>query len=88
MLFDTYNESGGFDNAVIKSDFEEFYRLMNDKPLKEIDEIIYAVCTLCRDHEKASFIEGTKFGMSLAKEENNNKSKAQLRMSWAFRESE
>ena len=41
---------------------------MNGKPLKEIDEIIYAVCTLCRDHEQAGFIEGVKVGMSLAKE--------------------
>ena len=38
--------------------------------LKEIDEIIYAVCTLCRDHEKAGFIEGIKVGMSLANEVN------------------
>ena len=68
VLFDSYNESSGFDNAAIKADFEELYRLMNDKPLKEIDEIIYAVCTLCRDHEKAGFIEGVKVGMSLAKE--------------------
>ena len=68
VLFDAYNESSGFDNAAIKSDFEELYRLMNGKPLKEIDEIIYAVCTLCRDHEKAGFIEGVKVGMSLAKE--------------------
>ena len=70
VLFDSYNESSGFDNAAIKADFEELYRLMNDKPLKEIDEIIYAVCTLCRDHEKAGFIEGVKVGMSLAKELN------------------
>ena len=64
-LFDAYNESSGFDNAAIKADFEELYRLMNGKPLKEIDEIIYAVCTLCRDHEKAGFIEGIKVGFSL-----------------------
>ena len=70
VLFDAYNESGGFDNAAIKADFEELYQLMNGKPLKEIDEIIYAVCTLCRDHEKAGFIEGIKAGMSLAKELN------------------
>ena len=70
VLFDAYNESSGFDNAAIKADFEELYRVMNDKPLKEIDEIIYAVCTLCRDHEKAGFIEGVKVGMSLAKELN------------------
>ena len=65
VLFDAYNESSGFDNAAIKSDFEELYRLMNGKSLKEIDEIIYAVCTLCRDHEKAGFIEGIKVGFSL-----------------------
>ena len=65
VLFDAYNESSGFDNAAIKADFEELYRLMNGKTLKEIDEIIYAVCTLCRDHEKAGFIEGIKVGVSL-----------------------
>ncbi len=68
VLFDAYNESSGFDNAAIKADFEELYRLMTGKPLKEIDEIIYAVCALCRDHEKAGFIEGVMVGMSLAKE--------------------
>ena len=70
VLFDVYNESGGFDNAAIKADFEELYRLMNGKALKEIDEIIYAVCSLCREYEKAGFIEGVKIGMSLAKELN------------------
>ena len=65
VLFDAYNESSGFDNAAIKADFAELYRLMNGKSLKEIDEIIYAVCTLCRDHEKSGFIEGIKVGVSL-----------------------
>ena len=32
VLFDAYNESSGFDNAAIKADFEELYRLMNGKP--------------------------------------------------------
>ena len=68
VLLDAYNESSGFDNATIKADFEELYRLMNGKPLKEIDEIIYAVCTLCRDHEKAGFMEGVKTGIHLAHE--------------------
>jgi hypothetical protein len=70
VLFDAYNESSGFDNATIKADFEELYRRMNGKSLKAIDEIIYAVCTLCRDHEKAGFIEGVKVGVNLAKEVN------------------
>ena len=70
VLFDAYNESSGFDNAAIKADFEELYRLMNGKTLKEIDEIIYAVCTLCRNHEKSGFIEGVKVGINLTKELN------------------
>ena len=65
VLFDVYNESSGFDNAAIKADFEELYQLMNGKPLKEIDEIIDAVCTRCRNHEKAGFIEGIKIGFHL-----------------------
>ena len=68
VLFDAYNESSGFDNTAIKADFEELYRLMNGNSLKEIDEIIYAVCTLCRDHEKAGFTEGIKAGINLAHE--------------------
>ena len=68
LLYDAYNDTTGMDNEAIKADFERFYQLMNGKPLKEVDEIIYAVCTLCRDHEKAGFVEGVKVGMSLARE--------------------
>ena len=68
MLFDAYNDTTGMDNAEIKTDFERLYQLMNGKPLQEIDEIIYAVCTLCRDHEKAGFIEGVKVGIGLGQE--------------------
>jgi hypothetical protein len=68
MLFDAYDDSTGMDNEEIKADFEELYQLMNGKPLKEVDEIIYTVCTLCRDHEKAGFVEGVKVGIGLAQE--------------------
>ena len=68
LLFDAYNDTTGMDNEEIKADFEELYQLMNGKPLQEIDEIIYAVCTLCRDHEKTGFIEGVKVGIGLAQE--------------------
>ena len=68
MLFDAYNDTTGMDNEEIKADFERLYQLMNGKPLQEIDEIIYAVCTLCRDHEKAGFIEGVKVGIGLGQE--------------------
>lgn len=68
MLFEAYNDTTGMDNEAIKADFERLYQLMNGKPLQEIDEIIYAVCTLCRDHEKAGFIEGVKVGIGLGQE--------------------
>ena len=68
LLYDAYNDTTGMDNEEIKANFERLYRLMNGKPLQEIDEIIYAVCTLCRDHEKAGFVEGVKVGIGLAQE--------------------
>ena len=68
MLFDAYNDTTGMDNEAIKADFERLYEIINGKPLKEIDEIIYAVCTLCRDHEKTGFIEGVKVGIGLGQE--------------------
>ena len=68
LLYDAYNDTTGMDNAEIKADFERLYQLMNGKPLQEIDEIIYAVCTLCRDHERAGFVEGVKVGIGLGQE--------------------
>ena len=68
VLYNTYNEYSCFENEQIKADFEELYQRMNGKPLQEMDEIIYAVCTLCRDHEKAGFMEGVKIGFHLTQE--------------------
>lgn len=68
QLYEAYANTPGPDTAVIKADFDELYRLLEGKPMKEIDEIIYAVCTLCRDHEKAGFIEGVKVGIGLGQE--------------------
>lgn len=66
------NESSSFDNVAIKTNFKELYQLMNGKPLKEIDEVIYAACTHYMNHEKAGFIEGIKVGMLLAREMNDD----------------
>ena len=68
VLYNTYNEYSCFENEQIQADFEELYQRMNGKPLQEMDEIIYAVCTLCRDHERAGFMEGVKAGIYLAQE--------------------
>ena len=68
MLFNVYTEFNGFDNQVIREDFNDLYTAMNGKTLREMDQIIYPVCTLCRDHEKAGFQEGIKVGIRLAQE--------------------
>lgn len=67
-LFECYNAQNGFDNEQICRDFEALYEAMHDKPLREQDEVVYATCALCRDYEKAGFIEGVKVGLRLAQE--------------------
>lgn len=41
---------------------------MNGMPLWEMDKVIYPVCTLCRDHERAGFVAGIKIGIRLQAE--------------------
>jgi len=65
ILYECHNENSPYDNEQIKADFNELYQQMNGMPLREMDKIIYPVCTLCRDHEKAGFIEGVKIGIRL-----------------------
>ena len=68
ILYEAYSECNRLDDAQIKADFEELYRLMNGMELREMDKIIYPVCKLCRDHEKSGFVEGIKIGLMLAHE--------------------
>ena len=68
MLYECHNENNPYDNEQIKEDFNELYRQMNGMPLQEMDKIIYPVCTLCRDHEKAGFVEGIMIGIRLSTE--------------------
>ena len=70
MLFNVYTEFNGFDNQIIREDFNNLYAAMNGKTLREMDQIIYPVCTLCRDHEKTGFQEGVKVGIRLVQEIN------------------
>lgn len=65
LLYEAYSECNRIDDPQIKADFERLYQLMNGMPLKDVDRIIYPVCTLCRNHEKSGFIEGIKIGMIL-----------------------
>ena len=68
LLYEAYAESNRMDNGTIKENFNELYRQMNGMELREMDKIIYPVCTLCRDHERTGFIEGIKIGVLLQTE--------------------
>ena len=68
MLYECHNENNPYDNEQIKEDFNELYRQMNGMELREKDKIIYPVCKLCRDHERAGFVEGIKIGVRLIAE--------------------
>ena len=68
LLYEAYAESNKMYDGTIKEDFNELYRLMNGMELRDMDKIIYPVCTLCRDHERSGFIEGIKIGIRLQQE--------------------
>lgn len=68
MLFIAYTQRNGFDDETIRKDFDALYEAMNGKSLQEIDRVIDPVCTLCRDHEKAGFIQGILLGVRLERE--------------------
>ena len=68
MLYEAYSECNRLDDAQIKADFNELYRLMNGMELRDMDRIVYPVCKLCRDHEKVGFMEGVKLGVRLKEE--------------------
>ena len=68
MLYEAYNEINLMDDDKVKQDFHELYELMNGMPLREMDQIVYPVCTLCCDHERSGFIHGVQVGIRLVQE--------------------
>ena len=68
MLYDYYNQCNRMDTAAIKAGFEELYNQMTGMPLRDMDDIIYTICTLCREHEKSGFVASVRVGVRLAEE--------------------
>lgn len=68
LLYEAYNAENQLDDEQIKAGFNALYQAMNGMTLREMDKIIYPVCTLCRDHEKAGFVAGVKVGVLLQTE--------------------
>ena len=68
MLFTYYQQCNNADTDAVKAAFEDLYQRMHGMPLREMDRIVDAVCTLCREHGKAGFVEGVKVGVRLGQE--------------------
>ena len=68
MLYESYSEANRMDDDRIKTDVRELYQAMNGMPLREMDRITDPMCALCRDHERAGFVEGVKVGIQLSTE--------------------
>ena len=68
MLFSYYHESNNTDTDAVKVAFEDLYQRMHGMPLRELDRSVDAVCTLCREHEKAGFVEGMKVVIMLTED--------------------
>ena len=68
LLYEAHSESNAMYDDEIKADFLALYEAMNGMPLREIDQIVYPVCTLCRSHQKSGFIEGVRIGILLCSE--------------------
>ena len=68
LRYEAYADYNRMDDDTIKENFDELYRQMNGMELREMDKIIYPVCTLCRDHQRSGFVEGIKMCMRLIDE--------------------
>lgn len=68
LLYEAHSESNAMYDDEIKADFHALYEAMNGMPLREMDQIVYPVCTLCRSHQKSGFIEGVRIGVMLCDE--------------------
>ena len=68
LLYEAHSESNAMYDDEIKADFHALYEAMNGMPLREMDQIVYPVGTLCRSHQKSGFIEGVRIGVMLCSE--------------------
>ena len=65
-----YDQNCSHETDEIKQAFEDLYEAMNGKTIREMDEIIYPVCSLCRAHQELGFSDGVRLGLILAQEVN------------------
>ena len=66
-----YDQNCYHESDEIKQAFEEMYEAINGKTIREMDKIIYPVCSLCRAHQQSGFTDGIKLSFLLSQELNN-----------------
>ena len=68
MLFTYYHECNNTDTDAVKAGFEDLYQRMHGMPLREMDWIVDAVCTLFQERERGGVVEGVKVGVLLVRD--------------------
>ena len=56
MLYSYYHECNNTDTDTVKAAFEDLYQRMHGMPLREMDWIVDAVCTLFRERERGGVV--------------------------------
>lgn len=65
VLFDSYFDSRGHDDARLEEAYERFCHTLVDVDPFRIEEIMGAAADLCMEHERTGFSGGIKTGMQL-----------------------
>lgn len=69
LLYEAYSDINPMpDPPEIKAEFHRLYDQMNGMSLREMDQVLDPVCSLCRHHERSGFMHGVQIGVALAKE--------------------
>lgn len=69
LLYEAYSDINPMpDPPEIKADFHRLYKQMNGMSLREMDQVLDPVCSLCRHHERSGFVHGVQIGVALATE--------------------
>ena len=68
LLYEAYSDINPMPDPQIKADFQRLYEQMNGMSLREMDQVIDPVRSLCRHHERSGFVHGVQVGVALLKE--------------------
>ena len=69
LLYEAYSDINPMPNPPeIKAEFHRLYEQMNGMTMREMDQILDPVCSLCRHHERSGFVHGVQVGVALSRE--------------------